>query len=38
MRQDFLNACIYAKQKVNLTWPNSKPENSYPENFHSKKL
>ena len=21
MRQVFLNACIYAKQKINLTWP-----------------
>ena len=21
MRQDFLNACIYAKQKIDLTWP-----------------
>ena len=22
MRQGFLNACIYAKQKTNLTWPD----------------
>ena len=23
MRQVILNACIYVKQKINLTWPNT---------------